>query len=191
MQRDRTHYAEAALRKNYLGADPRVVLVSTSIQSELDDIQLVAQQDPDRGCPRAPASQSVWGSRPRRCTPGAFAASSARPTALHTGSSTSRSSTMARTSCTSWPRRSSTCVGGSRRWTTRGGRSSPTPRTSCVRRSSRWRAALELLEDENLDEPTREDFLETMRDQVERLTRLTADLLDLSRMDAGRMPVGR
>ena len=46
-------------------------------------------------------------------------------------------------------------------------------------------AALELLEDETLDEPTREDFIETMRDQVQRLTRLTADLLDLTRLDAG------
>jgi signal transduction histidine kinase len=50
-------------------------------------------------------------------------------------------------------------------------------------------AALELLEDETLDEPTREEFIETMRDQVGRLTRLTADLLDLTRLDAGRMPV--
>jgi len=50
-------------------------------------------------------------------------------------------------------------------------------------------AALELLEDEEVDERTRDDFLETMRDQVARLTRMTADLLDLTRMDAGRLPV--
>ena len=50
-------------------------------------------------------------------------------------------------------------------------------------------AALELLEDEELDAETRDEFLETMRDQVARLTRMTADLLDLTRMDAGRMPV--
>src|SRR3712207_8627179 len=31
------------------------------------------------------------------------------------------------------------------------------------------------------------EFLETMREQVERLTRLTTDLLDLSRLDAGRL----
>ncbi len=50
-------------------------------------------------------------------------------------------------------------------------------------------AALELLEDEELDEETREDFMRTMREQVDRLTRLAGDLLDLSRLDAGRLPV--
>ena len=46
---------------------------------------------------------------------------------------------------------------------------------------------LELLQDEELDEETRREFLATMSDQVERLTRLAADLLDLSRLDAGRL----
>ncbi len=50
-------------------------------------------------------------------------------------------------------------------------------------------SALELLEDEELDEATRDDFIHTMREQVDRLTRLAADLLDLSRLDAGRLPV--
>jgi signal transduction histidine kinase len=48
---------------------------------------------------------------------------------------------------------------------------------------------LELLEDEELDEPTRREFLETMGDQVRRLTKLAEDLLDLSRLDAGRLHV--
>jgi signal transduction histidine kinase len=48
---------------------------------------------------------------------------------------------------------------------------------------------LELLEDEELDEPTRREFLETMADQVRRLTKLADDLLDLSRLDAGRLHV--
>jgi two-component system, OmpR family, sensor kinase len=48
---------------------------------------------------------------------------------------------------------------------------------------------LELLEDEDLDEPTRREFLETMSDQVRRLTKLAEDLLDLSRLDAGRLHV--
>jgi signal transduction histidine kinase len=47
--------------------------------------------------------------------------------------------------------------------------------------------SLELLADENLDEETRTEFIATMRDQVGRLTRLAADLLDLSRLDAGRI----
>jgi signal transduction histidine kinase len=48
---------------------------------------------------------------------------------------------------------------------------------------------LELMTDEELDEPTRLEFLGTMREQVARLTKLATDLLDLSRMDAGRMRV--
>ena len=50
---------------------------------------------------------------------------------------------------------------------------------------------VELLADEELDEPTRKEFLETMRQQLDRLTRLATDLLDLSRLDAGRMHVER
>jgi signal transduction histidine kinase len=46
---------------------------------------------------------------------------------------------------------------------------------------------LELLADEDLDEKTRSEFIATMREQVDRLTRLAADLLDLSRLDAGRI----
>jgi signal transduction histidine kinase len=46
---------------------------------------------------------------------------------------------------------------------------------------------LELLADEDLDERTRRDFLETARGQVDRLTRLATDLLDLSRMDADQL----
>ena len=48
---------------------------------------------------------------------------------------------------------------------------------------------LELLEDEELDEATRREFLETMAEQVRRLTKLAEDLLDLSRLDAGRLHV--
>jgi signal transduction histidine kinase len=48
---------------------------------------------------------------------------------------------------------------------------------------------LELLTDEDLDERTRRDFLETAQSQVERLTRLATDLLDLSRLDADQLGV--
>ena len=49
---------------------------------------------------------------------------------------------------------------------------------------------LELLSnDEEVDDETREEFLEVMRGQVTRLTKLATDLLDLSRMDAGRLAV--
>src|SRR5205823_6419321 len=49
---------------------------------------------------------------------------------------------------------------------------------------------LELM-DEELDEPTRLEFLDSMREQVTRLTKLASDLLDLSRLDAGRLSVER
>ena len=48
---------------------------------------------------------------------------------------------------------------------------------------------LELLTDEDVDEKTRREFLAEMRIQVERLTKLATDLLDLSRLDAGRLRV--
>ena len=46
---------------------------------------------------------------------------------------------------------------------------------------------VELLHDEELDDATREEFLATMKDQVDRLQKLAVDLLDLSRLDAGSM----
>jgi signal transduction histidine kinase len=53
------------------------------------------------------------------------------------------------------------------------------------------RGFIELLTDEDLDESTRREFLETMREQVDRLQRLAEDLLDLTRLDAGRMHIER
>jgi len=52
-------------------------------------------------------------------------------------------------------------------------------------------AFLELLDDDTLDDETREEFLAQMRGQVDRLGRLATDLLDLARLDAGRLAVGR
>jgi signal transduction histidine kinase len=46
---------------------------------------------------------------------------------------------------------------------------------------------LELLEDEDLDEPTREDFIRQLRGQVNRLKKLATDLLDLSRLESGAL----
>ncbi|MBD0329697.1 MAG: HAMP domain-containing protein [Thermoleophilia bacterium] len=50
---------------------------------------------------------------------------------------------------------------------------------------------LELLSSEELDEETRAEFLGSMQEQVERLTRLAVELLDLSRLDAGQLRVER
>ena len=46
---------------------------------------------------------------------------------------------------------------------------------------------IELLEDEDPSPEERAEFVRTMRQQIERLTKLTADLLDLSQLDAGAM----
>jgi two-component system OmpR family sensor kinase len=50
---------------------------------------------------------------------------------------------------------------------------------------------LELLDAEELDEPTRREFLEEARSQLVRLQKLAVDLLDLSRLDAGKLRVER
>jgi signal transduction histidine kinase len=44
---------------------------------------------------------------------------------------------------------------------------------------------VELLEEEEPDPSERAEFMQTMRQQIERLTKLTADLLNLSQLDAG------
>ncbi len=48
---------------------------------------------------------------------------------------------------------------------------------------------LELLAEEDLDEETRRAFVSTMQEQVQRLAKLSTDLLDLSRVDAGQLTV--
>ena len=48
---------------------------------------------------------------------------------------------------------------------------------------------LELIENEELEPRTQQEFVATMREQIDRLTKLATDLLDLSRLDAGRMHV--
>jgi signal transduction histidine kinase len=50
---------------------------------------------------------------------------------------------------------------------------------------------VELLQDEQLDQATRDEFLQTMSEQIERLQKLAADLLDLSRLDAGSLDIER
>jgi signal transduction histidine kinase len=46
---------------------------------------------------------------------------------------------------------------------------------------------VELLEDEDLDAETRARFVDQLRDQVERLRKLSVDLLDLSKLEAGSL----
>jgi signal transduction histidine kinase len=46
---------------------------------------------------------------------------------------------------------------------------------------------VELLDEDEPDPAAREEFVRTMREQIARLTKLTADLLDLSKLDAGAL----
>ena len=48
---------------------------------------------------------------------------------------------------------------------------------------------LELMENEDVDPETQHEFLTRMREQTDRLTKLATELLDLSRIDAGRVHV--
>jgi signal transduction histidine kinase len=50
---------------------------------------------------------------------------------------------------------------------------------------------LELLDDGQIDDATRADFVAQMREQVDRLAKLAIELLDLSRLDAGRLAITR
>jgi signal transduction histidine kinase len=48
---------------------------------------------------------------------------------------------------------------------------------------------LELMDEEEIDPKTQAEFITSMREQIDRLTKLATDLLDLSRLDAGRLHV--
>ncbi len=50
---------------------------------------------------------------------------------------------------------------------------------------------VELMEEDDVDPATQAEFLAAMREQIDRLTRLATDLLDLSRLDTGRLRVER
>ncbi len=50
---------------------------------------------------------------------------------------------------------------------------------------------VELLEEEDPDPAARAEFVRTMRAQIDRLTKLTVDLLDLSKLDAGAIQIRR
>ena len=50
---------------------------------------------------------------------------------------------------------------------------------------------VELLDDEDPDPRPRAEFVRTMREQVDRLTKLTVDLLDLSKLDADAIQIRR
>lgn len=48
---------------------------------------------------------------------------------------------------------------------------------------------VELMREEELDEETQREFLDTMHSQITRMTKLATDLLDLSKLDTGSLPI--
>ena len=82
-------------------------------------------------------------------------------------------------------RRSTRCRSSSARWTSRARSSSPPPRTSCARRSSRSAASSSCSRTRSSTRTPGASSSRRWREQVERLQKLSVDLLDLSRLDAG------
>jgi two-component system OmpR family sensor kinase len=184
--RHRTHYAEAA--KVVAIPDLPVVLISTPIQGELDDIQLVKRRILLAGAAALLAAlalgftaASLHVRRIRRLERAAdrIAHGEFGEPVVDRGSD---ELTDLANAFEHMRRRLAALDGARREFVANASHELRTPIFALG-------AALELLEDEELDDETRDEFLETMRDQVARLTRMTADLLDLTRMDAGRMPV--
>ena len=179
-------FAEVAVPRG----EDAVVLFRASLADSLATVRLV-----ERRLLVATGSPcfSRWFSAlpPRGCSRTACVAWRPRQSGLPAVTSTRRSSTAAMTRSASWRPPSIGCASSSRSSTTRG-------RSSSANASHELRTPLfsiggflELLTDEELDEETRDEFLSTMRSQVERLTKLSTDLLDLSRMDAGQLRVER
>ena len=71
--------------------------------------------------------------------------------------------------------------------TTRASSSSPRPRTSCARRCSRSAASSSCSRTRSSTTPRAAQFLDQVREQIERLSRLATELLDLSRLEAGAL----
>ena len=136
-------------------------------------------------------SRSCSGTAAPGCSRAGSAGSSAPPNGSRAVGSTSRSSTGPRRARPAGGRVRAHARRGWRSSTTPGASSSPTPRTSCARRSSRLAASWSCSTTRSSTRPRRREFLASMREQVVRLTKLASDLLDLSRLDAGRLTVER
>ena len=135
----------------------------------------------DRACCSATAA--------RGCSRGGSGGSSVRPTASRTDASTSRSWTPAAGEL-------GALAAAFERMRVRLAHLDDARREFVANASHELRTPLfslagflELLDDEELDEATRREFLASMREQVDRLTKLASDLLDLSRLDSGRLTV--
>ena len=113
-----------------------------------------------------------------RVPPRGGSAACERPSRSPRATLAGRSRSIPRTSSASSPAPSTRCSDISPVSTAPARSSSPTPRTSCAPRSSLG-GFVELLETENLSAAERRAFVAEMRSQIERLQKLTANLLDL------------
>ena len=164
-----------------------VVLLASPLRAAAPDRQRRAPPAPDRGRGLDVLRCRSSATPARASLRAGCGGSSRRPSGSPPGTSRSRSSTRAATRSASWRAASSACACGSRGSTAPVGSSSPTPPTSCARRSSRSAASSSCSRSRSSTPATREEFLASMREQVARLAKLATDLLDLSRLDAGRL----
>ena len=184
--RDGTTYAEAAVP---VERGDRVLLFAAAAQHARVGRGRPASRD-HLGRSRDPfaivlgyALATLFARRIRRLEP--------RRSGSRTAASTSPSSTRRRTSSASSRGRSSGCgcssprsTGRAREFIANASHELRTPLFSLA-------GFLELLADEELDAETRDEFIDDDAEQVSRLTKLATDLLDLSRLDAGRMRLER
>ena len=166
-----------------------VLLASPAARRSSQTVGVVRKRRARRGRRLDRRSPSLARLRAARASsPGASAGSSRPPSGSRPGTSTSRSSTPAPDELGQLARDiRAHAPAALARSTAPAASSSPTPRTSCARRSSRSAASSSCSTSRSSTRATREEFLASMREQVARLTKLATDLLDLSRLDAGRL----
>jgi signal transduction histidine kinase len=186
VKRNRVRYAEAA--ELVYTTDPRVVLLSTSIESELDDINLVKRRLLAAGGIALLLAVAVGfglatlhARRIRRLERAANRIAHGRFDEPVVDRGADELGELA-DAFEHMRRRLAAVEDARREFVANASHELRTPIFALG-------AALELLEDETMDDATRRDFLRTMQEQVDRLTRLASDLLDLTRIDAGRLPI--
>ena len=129
-------------------------------------------------------SAAIWW---RGRWPSGSSASSWRPSRSPPASSATRSRSTPPTSSGSWRWPSTTCSTSSRQLDLARKKFIATASHELRTPIFSLGGFVELLEDEELDPETRRRFLDQVRDQVQRLGKLSVDLLDLSRLEAGSL----
>ena len=181
----------AALRGGRLPAprQPRLLLVVTPLDDVLANVRLVRRSLLVAGAAALAISWLAGYLLALGTSRAGSGGSRRRRSASPRATSRRRSSTADATRSASSPTPSTACARDSRSSTARGGSSSPTPRTSCGHRSSRSAASSSCSTTRTWNPRCAATSSPRCGDQIDRLTRLATDLLDLSRLDAGQLEV--